>query len=146
MNEMGISRGAKYIIEYNRIMDFDYTKTTTKSFDEAVERAQVEIAKAGMRVLYVHDVALALTEKGFTREPFKIIEFCNAKYANEFLNADIKIGLCMPCKINVYVKEGQVFISGMRPIALSQFFPNVPLGEMPKEIDQIIRNIIDTAK
>ncbi|MFZ2303563.1 MAG: DUF302 domain-containing protein [Minisyncoccia bacterium] len=127
-------------------MEFDYTVTTTKTFDEAVESVQEEIAKAGMRVLYVHDVEQALTEKGFEREPFKIIEFCNAKYANEFLNADIKIGLCMPCKINVYVKDEQTFISGMRPIVLSQFFPNANLGEMPKEIDKIIRNIIDASK
>ena len=127
-------------------MEFDYTTTTAKTFDEAVLSVQEEIAKAGMRVLYVHDVAGALIEKGFARDPFKIIEFCNAKYANEFLNADIKIGLCMPCKINVYIKDGQTFISGMRPIVLSQFFPNANLGVMPREIDQAIQNIINHAK
>lgn len=127
-------------------MEFDYTKTTTKSFDEAVERVQAEIANAGMRVLFVHDVQQSLVDKGFSRDPFKIVEFCNAKYANEFLNEDIKIGLCMPCKINVYVKDGQTYISGMRPIVLSQFFPNANLGEMPKEIDRIIQNIVDNAK
>ncbi|MBI5077976.1 MAG: DUF302 domain-containing protein [Candidatus Yonathbacteria bacterium] len=127
-------------------MEFDYTTTTAKTFDEAVNTLQDEIAKAGMRVLYVHDVQQSLVEKGFPREPFKIIEFCNAKYANEFLNADIKIGLCMPCKINVYIKDGQTFISGMRPIILSQFFPDANLGEMPKEIDKAIQGIIDSVK
>ncbi|MEK7219174.1 MAG: DUF302 domain-containing protein [Patescibacteria group bacterium] len=127
-------------------MEFDYTITTTKTFDEAVQGAQDEIAKAGMRVLYVHDVQKTLDEKGFKREPFKIIEFCSAKFANEFLNKDIKIGLCLPCKINVYVKDRQTFISGMRPIILSQFFPQADLGERPKEIDQIIQNIINSAK
>ena len=127
-------------------MEFDYTKTTTKTFDVTVQDVQDEIAKVGMRVLYVHDVQQTLDEKGFKREPFKIIEFCSAKFANEFLNKDIKIGLCLPCKINVYVKDGQTFISGMRPIVLSQFFPQVDLGERPKEIDQIIQNIINNAK
>ena len=127
-------------------MEFDYTKTTTKTFDVTVQDVQDEIAKVGMRVLYVHDVQQTLDEKGFKREPFKIIEFCSAKFANEFLNKDIKIGLCLPCKINVYVKDGQTFISGMRPIVLSQFFPQVDLGERPKEIDQIIQNIINNSK
>jgi len=127
-------------------MEFDYTVTTAKTFDEAAQSVQDEIAKASMRVLYVHDVQKTLTEKGFVREPFKIIEFCSAKYANEFLNKDIKIGLCLPCKINVYIKDGQTFISGMRPIVLSQFFPQADLGERPKEIDQIIQNIINNAK
>ncbi len=127
-------------------MEFDYTTTTTKTFDEVAQSVQDEIAKAGMRVLYVHDVQQALVEKGFEREPLKIIEFCNAKFANEFLDKDIKIGLCLPCKINVYTKDGQTFISSMRPIVLQQFFPQADLGERPKEIDQMIQHIIDAAK
>ena len=127
-------------------MEFDYTMETAKNFDSAVKDVEEEVAKSGMRVLHIHDVQKTLDEKGFERDPFKIVEFCNAKYANDFLNADIKIGLCLPCKINVYVRDGQTFISGMRPIILPQFFPNADLGEKPKEIDQIIRNIIDNAK
>ncbi|MBI4261984.1 DUF302 domain-containing protein [Candidatus Uhrbacteria bacterium] len=125
---------------------FDYTITTVKTFDEAVQCVQNEIVKAGMRVLHVHDVQKTLGEKGFQREPFKIIEFCNAKIAHEFLNEDIKIGLCMPCKINVYRKDRQTFISGMRPIILSQFFPQADLDERAKEIDQIFQNINNNSK
>jgi len=127
-------------------MDFDYTVTTTKDFDSAVEIVQKEISKAGMGVLHIHDVQKTLAEKGFRREPFKIVEFCSAKYANEFLQADIKVGLCMPCKINVYLQNGQTFISGMRPIVLPQFFPQADLEDKTEEIDQIIQNIIDNAK
>ena len=127
-------------------MEFDYTTTTKKTFDETVRSVENEITKAGMRVLYVHDVQKTLGEKGFAREPFKIIEFCNAKYAHEFLNTDIKIGLCLPCKINVYIKDGQTFISGMRPIILPRFFPQADFGDKPKEIDKIIQNIINNAK
>ena len=127
-------------------MEFDYTITTTKTFDEAAQNVQDGITKAGMRILYVHDVQKTLGEKGFEREPFKIIEFFNAKFASEFLNIDIKIGLCLPCKINVYAQEGQIFISGMRPTSLRQFFPQADLGESPEKIDQIIQNIINSAK
>lgn len=126
-------------------MDFDYTVPTSKPFDDAVIAVEKGIAAAGMRVLHVHDVQQNLVEKGFVREPFKIIEFCNANYANEFLNADVKIGLCMPCKINVYVVEGQTMISGMRPTILSQFFPNADLGNRPEEIDAKLRGIVDGA-
>ena len=51
-------------------MEFDYTTTTTKTFDTAAQSVQNEIAKAGMRVLYVHDVQKTLAEKGFKRENF----------------------------------------------------------------------------
>jgi len=126
--------------------NFDYTVSTKKSFDEAVESVEEETKNAGFRVLHIHDVTATLTEKNFQIEPFKIIEICNAKSAYTVLQADIKIGLCLPCKINVYIKNRQTFISGMRPIILSQFFPKANLGNLPKEIDQIIQNIINKAK
>ena len=127
-------------------MEFDYTVTTTKNFDSAVNSVEAETAKAGFKVLHVHDVQETLKDKGFEIEPFKIIEVCNAKSAYAVLQADIKIGLCLPCKINVYIKNGKTFISGMRPIVLSQFFPDAKLGNLPEEVDRTIRSIIDNAK
>lgn len=127
-------------------MDFDYTVTTNKLFDEAVKAVEQETKTAGFRVLYMHDVTATLKEKGFKIEPFKIIEICNARSAYTVLQADIKIGLCLPCKINVYIKDGKTYISGMRPIILSQFFPDANLGNLPTEVDAIIRGIIDKSK
>ena len=127
-------------------MNFDYTVTTEKSFDEATKAVEQETKNAGFRVLHIHDVAATLAEKKFKIKPFKIIELCNAKSAHTVLQADIKIGLCLPCKINVYQKNGQTFISGMRPVVLSQFFPEANLGNLPAEVDTIIRGIIDKSK
>ncbi|AKM78784.1 MAG: hypothetical protein UX85_C0004G0204 [Candidatus Beckwithbacteria bacterium GW2011_GWB1_47_15] len=127
-------------------MAFDYTVTTKKSFAEAVAEVERETVRVGFKVLYVHDIASALKEKGFELEPFKIIEVCSAQSANRVLKADIKMGLCLPCKINVYQKGGQTFISGMRPILLSQLFPQADLGSFPAEVDGIVRKIIDRSK
>ncbi|HEY5601042.1 MAG TPA: DUF302 domain-containing protein [Patescibacteria group bacterium] len=127
-------------------MNFDYTVITTKSFEEAVKAVEQETKTAGFKVLYVHDVTTTLKEKSFEIEPFKIIEICNAKSAYTVLQADIKIGLCLPCKINVYKKDGRTYISGMRPVILSQFFPDANLGNLPIEVDEIIRGIIDKSK
>ncbi len=127
-------------------MEFDYTITTKKDFDLAISTVQEEIAKAGFRVLCIHDVRKTLDEKGFKIKPMRIIEFCNAKSAYAVLQADIKIGLCLPCKINVYNKDGQTFISGMRPTILPKFFPEAQLGALPEEIDKLIKIIIDNSK
>ena len=127
-------------------MDFDYTVTTKKPFNEAVKAVEQETKNVGFRVLYIHDVTATLKEKGFKIDPFKIIEICNAKSAYTVLKADIKIGLCLPCKINVYQKDSKTYISGMRPVILSQFFPKANLGNVPMEVDEIIRGIIDKSK
>lgn len=127
-------------------MDFDYTVKTEKSFDEAVKSVEQETKIAEFRVLHIHDVSTTLKEKNFEIEPFKIIEICNAKSAYAVLKANIKIGLCLPCKINVYQKDGQTYISGMRPVILSQFFPKANLGNLPVEVDVVIRGIIDKSR
>src|SRR3989339_1157687 len=127
-------------------MDFDYPVTTKKSFDEAVTSVEKETKNVGFKVLHIHDVTATLEEKGFEIEPFRIIEVCNAKSAYMVLQADIKIGLCLPCKINVYQKDGKTYISGMRPVILPQFFPKANLGNLPAEVDEIIRGIIDRSK
>ncbi len=127
-------------------MEFDYTVTTEKDFDSVVLALQEEIATVGFRVLHIHDVRKTLAEKGFEIESMKIIEFCNAKSAYAVLETDPKIGLCLPCKINVYVKNGQTIISGMRPIVLPQFFPEAKLGTLPEEIDSLIKAVINNSK
>ncbi|MBI5412385.1 DUF302 domain-containing protein [Candidatus Peregrinibacteria bacterium] len=128
------------------MLNFDYTITTSLDVETASQRVKEAIAKAGFRVLTVHDVQKTLHEKGLTIEPLKIIEFCNAKSAYAVLQADIKTSLCLPCKINVYIKDGKTFISGMRPIVLNHFFPEADLGTLPREIDTAIKNIIDQSK
>ena len=77
-------------------MQLDYTVATGKDFDQAVEAVVSATADAGFRVLFVHDVAATLAEKGFERERVSIVEMCNAKYASQVLAADVKIGLCSP--------------------------------------------------
>lgn len=69
-------------------------------------------------VLHVHNVRAMLAEKDITRDPYRIVEFCNAKSASAFLNADPKIGLDMPCRINVYVQKGKVIFCAMHTIVL----------------------------
>ena len=127
-------------------MDFDYTVTTNKSFDEVVTSVGKETKNAGFKVLYIHDVTATLKEKGFEIELLKIIEIGKEKSAYAVLQADMKIGLCLPCKINVYLKDGKTYISGMRPVILPQFFPQANLGNLPVEVDEIIRGIVDNSK
>ena len=127
-------------------VEFDYTVTTSKDFDEAVAAVETKAQEKGFKVLYIHDVQANLKNKGFEIEPFKTVEICNAKFAYKVLEADKNIGLLMPCKINVYREAGRTIISAMRPLVLDQLFPNVDLGELPEEVDTIVKSIVNGAK
>jgi len=127
-------------------MDLGYTVETDKSFDDAVARIEELTAAKGFRVLYVHDVQATLAEKGLKRDPYKIIEICNSKFAHKVLSISEDVGLFMPCKINVYQKKGKTVISAMRPAMIGEFFENEELREVAREVDAITRSIVDEAK
>lgn len=127
------------------IEDFAYIAGTDKSFDEAVVSVLKAVEQKGWSLFQVYDVKERLAAKGFSQKPLKIIEVCSAKYANQFLDKNSLISLCMPCKINIIEDGGNVKIVGMKPTMISQFFPEVG-EEEAREAEKDIIDIIEKAR
>ncbi|MDP3024543.1 MAG: DUF302 domain-containing protein [candidate division Zixibacteria bacterium] len=125
---------------------FDYTVKTDKSFVQAAVDIRKAVEAKGWTVLQVYDMKEMLAVKGFEHPPLKLFEICNAKHAYQFLKEDSLISLCMPCRISLYEKNGEIFISGMRPVMIGEFFPDLDLGELPLKVDEDLRGIVDKAK
>jgi uncharacterized protein (DUF302 family) len=126
-------------------MNFEYTIASERSFDDVVADVERLTAEKQFRVLHVHDVQATLAGKGFEREPLKIIELCNAKFAHEALARDMNVSLFMPCKINVYTENGKTIVKAMRPLAIAEFLPQSGLKVLADEVDQIVIDISDRA-
>ncbi len=126
-------------------MQIDYTLPTDKTYAEAIKAVEDAAASHGFRVQFVHDVAATLAEKGFDREPVTIVEMCNAKHASAVLEKDILIGLMLPCPVMVYVKDGETFVSTMRPSLMSAFFPEAHIEDTAEEVEAVIIAIVDDA-
>jgi len=125
---------------------FEKTISTNKSFDEAVAAVEKKTAEKGFQVLYTHNVAATLAEKGLAREPLKIIEICNAKDASQVLDKDVKLALMMPCPISVYVQGGKTQISTMLPTSIVEFFPKAGIKKIAVEMEKGVLGIIAEAK
>ncbi len=125
--------------------DFAYIVETKKSFDEAVVSVLKAVDKKGWVLFQIYDVKERLAAKGFDQKPLKIIEICSGKYANQFLNKNRLISLCMPCKINVLEENDKVKIVGMKPTMISQFFPEVSQEEA-EEVEKEVKEMVDNAR
>jgi uncharacterized protein (DUF302 family) len=125
---------------------FDYTVTTSKSVDDAILAVEAKSKEKGFSVLHTHDVSGTLERKGFPREPLKIIEICNARYASEVLEKDIKISLMLPCPISVYREKGTTYISTLRPKVIANFYPEADIKTLADEVDRIVLSIVDESK
>ena len=124
---------------------FEKSWTTNKLFEQAVSAIETKAAEHGFRVLHTHDVAATLAEKGFPREPLKIIEICNAKYASQVLTRDVKIALMLPCPISVYVQDGRTHISTLLPTSMIEFFPAAGIESLASEVESIVLRIVEEA-
>ncbi len=126
--------------------DFAYILDTQKSFDQAVVSVLKAVEKKGWSLFQVYDIRERLAAKGFDQKPLKIIEICSGKHANNFLNKNRLVSLCMPCKISVFEGDGgKVKIAGMKPTMVSQFFPEVS-QEDSQQAEKEIVEIVDDAK
>ena len=125
--------------------DFAYIVETKKSFDEAVVSVLKAVEQKDWALFQIYDVKERLAAKGFEHKPLKIIEICSGKHANNFLNKNRMISLCMPCKINVLEENGKIKIVGMKPTIISQFFPEVSRREA-QEVEKDVKEIVDKAR
>ncbi|MDP2717444.1 MAG: DUF302 domain-containing protein [Candidatus Micrarchaeota archaeon] len=125
--------------------EFMYAVDTQKTVDEAAVAVLREVEKAGWTVFNVYDVSERLSAKGFVQRPLKIIEICSGKYANEFLNQNRFVSLCMPCKINVFEMDGKTVIAGMNPVLVASFFPEIS-REQAEPAARDLKAMIDAAK
>ena len=125
--------------------DFAYIVETDKSFDDAVVSVLKAVEQKSWSIFQIYDIKERLAAKGFEHKPLKIIEICSGKHANNFLNKNRLISLCMPCKINVLEENGKSRIVGMKPTMISQFFPEVSKEEA-EEVERDIKEIVDNAR
>ena len=128
-----------------KIEDFAYVVGTEKKFDEAVVSVLKAVDQKGWVLFQIYDIKERLAAKGFEQKPLKIIEICKAKHANNFLNKNRLISLCLPCKINVFEDKGNVKIVGMNPKIMAQLFPEVSESDA-EEVSKEIKEIIEISK
>jgi uncharacterized protein (DUF302 family) len=126
--------------------EFEYTViTTNKPFPDAVEAVEKKAAEMGFGVLHAHDFAATLAEKGFPREPLKLVEICDAKYASQVLQKDVKLSLMLPCPISIYVENGKTHISTLLPSSIAHFFPNAEIERVAADVETAVLKIVDAA-
>lgn len=127
-------------------MDLRYEKITKSSFDEAVQSITERLKERSFGVLWQLNFKEKMAEHGIDfPNNFMILEVCNPQKANEVLSRHIEIGYFLPCKIVVYEKDGEVRIGTARPEILMGMAGYDDLGDVAKEVENILIEAIDEA-
>jgi len=114
-------------------------------YEEAVERTAQALKAEGFGVLTTIDVKQTLKQK-LDREfrKYVILGACNPPLAARALDAELEIGLLLPCNVIVYESEpGRSIVAAMAPIAaLGIVGDNTQLESVAKEADERLRRAL----
>ena len=89
------------------------------SFDDAVDKTTAALKEQGFGVLTTIAVDSVLREKiGVERDRYLILGACNPGFANRALEADIDIGLLLPCNVVVREENDRRYVTFVDPEAM----------------------------
>ena len=114
-------------------------------YESAVEQATAALKAEGFGVLTTIDVRQTLKQKldkDFRR--YTILGACNPALAHRAFEAELEIGLLLPCNVVVYETEpGRSVVSAMAPIAaMGVVGGNPALKDVAREADERLRRAL----
>ncbi len=128
--------------------DISYTVRIKKSYDAVIDDLKDSIMDHNYKIVNVSDIQKGIS--GRTGAPpigkYKIYEFCNLSLAEKLLTKDLRFGVLMPCRANIYEDRGEVVIMTMRPTFVVKTFGDPSLMGLAEQVEKEMKEIIDAVK
>lgn len=122
------------------------TVRTRKSVGEVRQRFEEASAEHKFSVLGSHDVGERLRAKGLPFErKFYVYEVCNPVAAKKVLDADVRIGTALPCRVTIYTDGKDVVLETLKPTAMIAMFGQPSLEGTAAEVEAAIAAIMREA-
>lgn len=126
--------------------DYTITVTVDGTFDAVQERVLAALAEQGFGVLTEIDVTATLKQRldlEFGRR-YKILGACNPPFAHQALQADLSIGVLLPCNVIVYeTDQGQVRVEAINPMAMTGMAAIPALESIADEVGKRLQAALD---
>lgn len=104
---------------------------TPKSYEETLGIVREALKEQGFGVITEIDVKQTVKEKlGIDFGRYIILGACNPQLAHQALQADIEIGLLLPCNVVVREKDGGSVVSALDPRTMAEVSRNPKIAEI----------------
>jgi uncharacterized protein (DUF302 family) len=124
---------------------YGYCKELDLSFAEAVERVKEALKTEGFGILCEIDIKEKLKEKlGVDFRDYIILGACNPPLAYQTLQAEIDIGLLLPCNVIVYEQGGKAVVSAIDAAKMMTLVGNSQLEATAKQVNEKLRRVINS--
>ncbi|MCL5037371.1 MAG: DUF302 domain-containing protein [Chloroflexi bacterium] len=123
---------------------FNYTVETKGDVQEIVDRLRAKLKENSFGVLHIYNLKEIFKSKGIEFGEYQILSVCNPKFAKDALDANLKVGVLLPCKISVYTEQGVTKISLLKPTAAIGLLGEQKLDALAKNVEDILNDVINS--
>ncbi|MDA8219380.1 MAG: DUF302 domain-containing protein [Dehalococcoidales bacterium] len=117
---------------------------TKLPYAEAVERTKAALKEEGFGVLCEIDVKKTMKEKlNADFRPYVILGACNPPLAHRALQAELDLGLLLPCNVVVYDEEGGAVVKAMDPEPVLGIVENAELASVAREVKARMERVVE---
>jgi uncharacterized protein (DUF302 family) len=114
---------------------YGFGGTVGLPYAEAVEQTRAALKEQGFGVLCEIDVQKTMKEKrGIDFRPYMILGVCNPPLAEKALEAELDLGLLLPCNVVVYETPGGSVVEAMDPEPVLGVVGNPDLAPIAGEV------------
>jgi len=125
--------------------NFGFAEVLNISYEEALIKVQEALKEEGFGVLTTIDVQSALKKKlDVDFRKYVILGACNPFYAFQALQADLDVGLLLPCNVIIYeTDENKVFVSAMNPVSVLGVIQNEKLEIIAEAVSTKLQKVME---
>ena len=130
----------------SKTADYGIQKKLSCSYEEAIPKVKEALTQQGFGVLTEIDVKATLKKKlDVDFNKYIILGACNPKIAHMTLEAEMEIGLLLPCNVIVYEdKDGQTLVSAVDPVKMLKIVGNPELDANAETVKDLLVKVMET--
>jgi uncharacterized protein (DUF302 family) len=125
---------------------YGFSKKLDMPYEQAVAKATAALKEEGFGVLTEIDVKATLKKKlGADFRRYVILGACNPPFAYQALQAELEIGLLLPCNVIVYeTEDGGSVVSALNPMAALGVVDNPAMNNVAEQVTAKIKRAVDS--
>jgi uncharacterized protein (DUF302 family) len=124
---------------------YAFSTLLNASYEDTVSRVRAALREEGFGVLTEINVRETLKKKlGKEFRRYVILGACNPPYAYRSLQADLDVGLLLPCNVIVYeTDDSKAYVAAINPVSALEVIQNRELKEIAREVSEKLSRVIE---
>ncbi|UCD71743.1 MAG: DUF302 domain-containing protein [Syntrophobacterales bacterium] len=128
-----------------KVKGYAFSTVLDTSYEDAISKVTDALKEEGFGILTEIDVKATLKkklDKDFRK--YVILGACNPPYAHRSLEADLDVGLLLPCNVIVYeTDDKKAYVSAINPVSALEVIKSEELRRIAEEVSGKLKMVIE---